>query len=313
MADESGPTMRRLRQMKGITQADFYADVLSPRQAIRFENGENAPRLDALFPLIARLGLTLSEFDAQRAHQTVAPPVKPALEASAQAVIAKLAQWPDWQLTATEHDTLRQYALTASVLSLRDIVQLMTASWLFDPSVGESIRDRLWRDLQVYRAVPGYQRVATGMWTTRGFDYAVRGQLARSRQAFEQALSLPADDRFSRLNSRFYLALLHPERGAAALYQQTQPLILGVWQLGDRVLADGLVDNRRHILTAMGVHAHWRREELGAMARMQRRQPAAALSDAADYYTDAVFPGLTAALAEFGGPLRVHEHSGHEP
>ncbi|WP_125703021.1 helix-turn-helix domain-containing protein [Lacticaseibacillus daqingensis] len=302
MADDYGPTLRRLRLGRGLSQAELYADVLSPRQAIRLENGESVPRADHLETLLHRLGLSPAEFAAQRAHGATTQARLPQAIA-AQAIIAKLNRWIDWELTPAELATLKAYALSASVLSIRDVLKMMLISLRFEPPARDLIRDRLWRDLQVYRDTPPFAEAATSMWLTRGFDDAVRGRVRSARAAYVTAQRENRGNNLVDVLARFYLTVLDDADGAAVA--RTQPIIVGLWQLGEGHLADALLDNRRHILTALGRHPQWREDELGALARLQTGVARQALRHPQTYYTEANFPGLAAALAAWGKPLQA--------
>lgn len=292
MAHEIGEVLRQLRMVRGLTQAELYTGVLSARQAIRVENGTSELKARDLIPILARLGLTPNEFQAQLSNNLSFKPLTAPEILAGQAVLRKLNRWVDWALTPAEIAALKHYALAASALSIQEILQMQLASTRLDPVSGAIVRKRLVRDLQVYQDAPGYREAMFSLITNNAYGEAFAGHVVAAKAAFDQAHQY-VHDGYAALQLVFNQALL-ADSPAGVLYQVTEPFVIGVWRLGERHLADGLIDNRRHILMGRKMHPQWLPEEIGALARLNASAPPAALPEAGLDW--ASFPGLREAL-----------------
>ncbi|WP_262316021.1 helix-turn-helix domain-containing protein [Lacticaseibacillus parakribbianus] len=304
MAQSIGGFIRQLREARGISQAVLYAALLSPRQAIRFEAGGSV-RADTLLALLRRLQVSAA------ALQAACDPLDETGDANMRAALGKLAAWGDWPLTPAEQKAVLSALASDDTLTLPLIQRIGALVARFSPLPWASYR-RLWHKAQAFRTAPDYPDVALGLCIDVGFaalfgreaaiaaDFLRRGQtVLAAAPATWQAALLP------RLQFRFLTAIATAiPAGQATAAAAGDELIAGLRVLGEVQLADGFVDNRRHILTSFDLHPTWTEAELGgaarAMAAASRRVPDL---DVAAYQRQ--LPGLDAALA--GRPLSAFE------
>lgn len=303
MAHTIGPLIKTVRQAEEITQARLYANVLSRRQAIRFEAGETDISTERLFQLLARLDMTAAEFQYRWEKQTaVAAPPTPQ-QAILDTAQAKLDQWLDADLTPGEAQAIEAYALTRPFFTLNQIDRLMAVMPKLAPAPYGRITQKLARLLAEMPDAPRVQRRRYSLWANLGIRELFSGEAVQAQKHFAQAAAFAGDSLDDRITGGFnqQLAAALVTGDAANVYAATDAVIAHMRGLGLGVDADSLIDNRRHALTAAGLHARWTPAELGAMARLVMIVPWPLIQDKAAYLRR--FPGLQAALDAAGRPL----------
>ncbi|WP_461227299.1 hypothetical protein [Lacticaseibacillus suihuaensis] len=305
MAQSIGSFIRQLREAHGVRQAVLYAALLSPRQAIRFEAGGSV-RADTLLTLLRRLQVSAA------ALQAACGPLDESVDASMRAALGKLAAWGDWPLTPAEQAAVLAALASDDALTLPLIQRIGSLVARFSPLPWANYR-RLWHKAQAFRTAPDYPEVALGLCIDVGFaalfgrEPAIAADfLSRGQDVLTGALTTWQAPLLPRLQFRFLTAIAAAiPAGQATAAAAGDELIAGLRVMGETQLADGFLDNRRHILTSFDLHPTWTESELGvvarAMAEARRRVPGL---DVADYQRQ--LPGLDAALA--GRPLSTFEH-----
>ena len=294
MAGEVGKLLRAVRLGQGMPQARLYDGLLSQRQAIRLESGHNDLKAELLFPILRRLHLSADEFAAlleqeQGAALAESKPLPPVLAKA----LAEYTAWGDWPLTEAERTAITRYALTAPVTTLAQIEAMIPLIPVFPEQA-----EKIWRRLQVFQGLPRYEQLASSWCHTRLFTLLFMGRQKAATQVVSrwQTLShLPGDTKQVRL---FMTKLTAALPDASAVYAATDPLITAWRNFNEPVMADGMIDNRRHILSGFNVHDAWRDQEIGAVARLLKAMPKAALADLDTSAYLAKFPGLNEALAQ---------------
>ena len=286
MAGKIGPYLRRLRLNQGLTQRELYHELLSERQAIRFEAGRNDIQAERLFTVLARMALPITALTTLMP----APNRNPALQSG----LTKLSQWPDATLTPEENRALTTYVTGQSPLTLADIQTVTPLLGRFDDALSKRLYQSTWRHLQAHQTETEYSSLASSFCIGALYYALFHADLAMAQVYLERWRNAAPQTIEQQIQRNFFTALIQAlPAGAAASYQATAQIIHGLRAIGLAVMADALVDNRRHILSAFGLHLAWRRDELGALARStERHQAAVAIAN---------YPGLAAALS--GQPL----------
>ncbi|WP_127849565.1 hypothetical protein [Lacticaseibacillus hulanensis] len=294
MAGETGKLLRAVRLGQSIQQDRLYSGLLSQRQAIRLESGSNDIKAQLLFPILERLHMSADEFNALLTHEqgdtvTEAKPL-PQLLAKA---LGEFTSWGDWPLTEMERAAITRYALTAPVTTLAQIEAMIPLIPVFPQQA-----EKIWRRLQVFSELSRYNELASDWCHNRLFTLLFMGKRTEAMRVvkrWQSLTTLPGDAKQVRL---FMTSLTAALPNANAVYAVTDPMIEAWRNFNEPVMADGMIDNRRHILTSFGIHTQWRNQEIGAVARLVRAMPQAALEqlNIPEYLNQ--FPGLNAALKE---------------
>ena len=301
MAQRLGGLIRDLREARQLTQARLYADLLSRRQAIRFENGENDIKASVLFVVLDRLEVAASDVQSL---------ITPSAQASGPLMLAlaRLNLWQDWPLTDEELQAVQQYLFTDSQPALATLRQISGLVDTSEDAFAWRSYEHLWRKGQGQQGQADYAQTALKICVDACYAALFGHQSQQAALFLKRGLALIATaDLVSGLpvNGRVQLRFLNAiavnlSQGRAAVEAATTPIITALRALGEPLLADTFVDNRRHILTSYDLHAEWSQTELGSTARLlatfQRQVP--------DFDFEAyinLLPGLKAALA--GRPL----------
>lgn len=286
MAGKIGPYLRRLRLNQGLSQRELYQDLLSERQAIRFEAGRNDIQAERLFTVLARMALPITTLITLMPASNRDPVL--------QSGLSKLSQWPDATLTSEENRALTTYVTGQSPLTLADIQTVTPLLGRFDDALSKRLYQSTWRHLQAHQTEPEYSALASSFCIGALYYALFHADLTMAQVYLERWLNALPQTIEQQIQRNFFVALIKAlPAGAEACYQATATIIHGLREIGVAAMADALVDNRRHILSAFGLHLTWRRDELGALARStQRHQSTVVIAN---------FPGLAAALG--GQPL----------
>lgn len=286
MAGKIGPYLRRLRLNQGLTQRELYQELLSERQSIRFEAGRNDIQAERLFAVLARMALPITALTPLMPASTRDPVL--------QSGLTKLSQWPDATLTPEENRALTTYVTGQSPLTLADIQTVTPLLGRFDEALSKRLYQSTWRHLQAHQSEPEYSSLASSFCIGALYYALFHADLTMAQSYLERWLKAAPQTIEQQIQRNFFAALIKAlPAGAAACYQATATIIHGLRAIGIAAMADALVDNRRHILSAFGLHLAWRRDELGALARSTQRHQATVVI--------ATYPGLAAALS--GQPL----------
>ncbi|MFD1392471.1 hypothetical protein ACFQ3L_02565 [Lacticaseibacillus jixianensis] len=281
MAGRLGPFIRQLRLTHHLTQHTLYAGLLSERQAVRFEAGDNDIQAERLFTVMSRLAVPLTEL------QPFVP--TPAQSPLLKAALTKRAQWADWPLTAAETDAISEYVTGKTPLTLSEIQELSPLLGHFDPSLANNLYENVWQHLQDHQSRQEFKTVASSFCIGALYYALFHANATMCHTYLKRLTRIAPTDLVELIQLRFLTALVSAvPQGADAAYQKTDDLIAGLRAIGASAMAAALVDNRRHVLTAFGHHARWTPAELGALARSQEKLPAALRQ------TD--YPGLNQAL-----------------
>lgn len=301
MAQRLGGLIRDLREARQQTQATLYADLLSRRQAIRFENGENDIKASVLFVVLDRLEIAAS--DVQSLMTPSAQASGPLMRA-----LARLNLWQDWPLTDEELQAVQQYLFTDSQPALSTLRQISGLVARFEDAFAWRSYEQLWRKAQVHHGEVDFPQTALKICVDAIYAALFGHQSQQAARFLARGLALIAASDLvsglpikSRVQLRFLNAIaVNLPQSREAVEAATTPFITGLRALGEPLLADTFVDNRRHILTSYDLHADWSQTELGSTARLlatfQKQVP--------DFDFEAyvnLLPGLKAALA--GRPL----------
>lgn len=286
MAGKLGPFIRQLRLTHHLTQHRLYEGLLSERQAVRFEAGDNDIQAERLFTVMSRLALPLAEL-----QPFVPTPAQPPV---LKAALTKRAQWVDWPLTTAETNALSEYVTGKTPLTLSEIQELSPLLGHFDPALATNLYENVWRHLQDHQGRQEFNTVASSFCIGALYYALFRADATMAHTYLSRLTRIAPTDLVALIQLRFLTALVSAvPQGASAAYQQTDELIAGLRAIGSPAMADALIDNRRHVLTAFGRHTQWTPAELGALSRSQDKLPAVLRQ--ADY------PGLSQALQ--GQPL----------
>ncbi|WP_203624669.1 MULTISPECIES: helix-turn-helix transcriptional regulator [unclassified Lacticaseibacillus] len=266
MAGRIGPFIRQLRLTHHLTQHTLYEGLLSERQAVRFEAGDNDIQAERLFTIMSRLALPLAEL-----QPFVPTPAQPPV---LKAALAKRAQWADWPLTTAETDAISEYVTGKTPLTLSEIQELSTLLGHFDPALATSLYENVWRHLQDHQSRQEFNTVASSFCIGALYYALFHADTTMAHTYLSRLTRIAPTDLIEQIQLRFLTALVSAvPQGEGAAYQKTDDLIAGLRAIGAPAMADALIDNRRHVLTAFGKHAQWTPAELGALARSQEKLP----------------------------------------
>lgn len=290
MAHKIGPVIQIIRRQAGQTQAQLYRDVLSARQAIRFESGESDIKAAGLFTLLGRLHVSPDEL------QYLTQQAVPLFEAdtSLQHALVKLQRWADWPLTAAEKVAVRRFTQDEHALTLGMISRLNGLDNWLAPALQRPFAARLWRALAAYHDFPDYQRLATAQAINQTYVGLFAGDAAYANQWLDRWQTHAQQGSMMAVQAHFWQLFLGVLRQDNQVYRVTTPVLQSLRTLGQTKLADALNDNRRHALTAFGQHPDWLPSELGATYRLLQDNPAQGKMDLPRYL--ATLPGLATAL-----------------
>lgn len=301
MAQRLGTLIRDLREARQQTQATLYADLLSRRQAIRFENGENDIKASVLFVLLDRLEVAASDVQSL---------LTPAAQASGPLMLAlaRLNLWQDWPLTEEELQAVQHYLFTDSQPALATLRQISGLVARFEDAFAWRSYEQLWRKAQAHRSEADYLQTALKICVDASYAALFGQQSQQAARFLNRGLALIASSDLvsglpvkGRVQLRFLNAIaVNLPQGRAAVEAATTPMITALRALGETLLADTFVDNRRHILTSYDLHLDWSQTELGSTARLLATFQSQVPEFDFEAYMN-LLPGLKAALA--GRPL----------
>jgi hypothetical protein len=151
--------------------------------------------------------------------------------------------------------------------------------------------------------MPGVQRLRYTLYFNKTMFSLLGGLPDTALRLVPQAQALASDRMDDQIMLQFLQRMAETlvTKDPAAVYAATEGLITHLRGLGLAMMADSLIDNRRHMLSSVNLHPRWTPAELGAAARLFAIVPWELKKDRQGYL--AKFPGLLAAA---GQPLSAY-------
>ncbi|QFR24535.1 helix-turn-helix domain-containing protein [Schleiferilactobacillus harbinensis] len=263
-----GPIIKSIRIAEDVTLGQLYRNILSNRQAIRFENGENDIKAEGLFAILHRLDMSFTEFIdryelALDNNQEKQRPVNQ--------VIDRLDAWMDTDITPPEQLAIEQYIRDQPIVTLQQVEKVISLLPALQDQQTDTVISHIVRVLLDHQDHQRARALLASLWGDMTFHWLLNGDRARAEKAVEQWRSATANlpHSFSTtVHIHFIETLLDSlQLPPAMIYKQTDPFITSLRTLGDDDLADAFVDNRRHTLTTFHKHPEWYPVEVGVIAR----------------------------------------------
>ncbi len=333
-----GNIIKQFRKDQGLTQQTLYTNILSKRQAIRFENNEVDIQSEKLISIMKRLELdfeTLLHFIPNHSETSEKLTIEEeftnltynSLQDTApldfyekyknhsddkvrqMAIISHLNYWPDADLNKSDLLWLTKYYTDMSRLTIAQLEILIKVSFRIDESLVEGTFRRIRENLENYTFHSSYTKLLDIFLTNEFYYYLTNKQLHKAKgvlETYEHKLNINILD--IKMNLKIFYNLYDLALTGQEVFEEEIMKILDSLNTIDpdnaQFILDGYSDFIRQIKQIYGFHHGWTDKEIGTVIRLINKVPKKAKKNMGSYLKQV--PYLSDTLKKNNHPLSYY-------